>query len=116
MLAELRSIGADLRLNGDRFSHAGRLQREIQREFLSGHQLEPIELQRSELTEGRANRVDGRPEVGNDVPPLGIGDDRPFFTRALVLDDHGCPRNDRARRIEHDPSKTCIRLRKCDGG
>ena len=116
MLAELKSIVADLRLNRDRFGHAGRLQRQVQRELLSGNQLKPIELQWSELTERRPNRVNGGPQVGHDIPPLGVGDDRPFFTGALVLDDHGCPRNDRARRIEHHPSKTCIRLRECHGG
>ena len=106
---------ADLRLNGHRLGHAGRLKRQIQREFLPGHQLEAVELQRSQLTEGRSDRVNGRPRLATMYRPSALDDDGPFFTRALVLDGDRRPRHDRARRIEHDPSETCIRLGKRHG-
>jgi hypothetical protein len=84
-----------LRDDGDRLGDTGGLQLEIEREILSGHQLETGVFQRRKLAKLDSQRVRRRFETGHDISPVGVADGGALFPGSFVLDGDGDPGNDR---------------------
>jgi hypothetical protein len=102
-------------LDRDGFRDAGGLEGQVERELLRCGQLHAGVLDRGEALVSDFDRVDGRPQAGQDVAAVGVGDDHALFAGPLVARDDGRARHGRTRGIDDGAAEAAVAVGEDDG-